>query len=482
MPALRPIDPLAREPYSVRVWKKVLVANRGEIACRVLRTCRRLAIATVAVHSEADREAPHVAMADEAVAIGPAPVAESYLRIDRIVEAARATGAEAVHPGYGLLSENPAFARALEEAGIVFIGPPPPVLEAFGDKLRARAVAGEAGVAVTPGSDGPVDPADEAALAAVAEKIGYPLLVKAAGGGGGIGMVVVDEPKRLARAAQSCADRGRAAFADARVYLERYLTSPKHIEVQILGDAAGDVVAIGERECSMQRRHQKIIEEAPSAAPFFAGADGERRRRELHAGAVRVAKQAGYRNAGTVEFVASPSGELYFLEVNARLQVEHPVTEMVSGLDLVEQQLRIAAGESLSREVREHRMSGHAVEARLYAEDPQKRFAPQPGKLTRLSWPAPAPWLRIESGVSEGLEVTPYYDPLLAKVVAHGDSRAEAIARLDEALAATVLELAGAAGPARTNLDFCRQLLASAPFRDGTYDTHYAEALARGKA
>jgi acetyl-CoA carboxylase biotin carboxylase subunit/3-methylcrotonyl-CoA carboxylase alpha subunit len=242
------------------------------------------------------------------------------------------------------------------------------------------------------------------------------------------------------------------------------------------------VVAIGERECSMQRRHQKIIEEAPSAAPFFAGDDGQTRRRALHAAAVRVAQQVGYRNAGTVEFVAPPSGELYFLEVNARLQVEHPVTEMVSGLDLVEHQLRIAAGEPLGTEVREHTMSGHAVEARLYAEDPQKRFAPQPGKLARLEWPAPAPWLRIEAGVREGLEVTPYYDPLLAKVVAHGATRSEAVARLDAALASTVIELVGPSGPARTNLEFCRQLLASTEFVDGSYDTHRAEALARAKA
>jgi acetyl-CoA carboxylase biotin carboxylase subunit/3-methylcrotonyl-CoA carboxylase alpha subunit len=461
------------------VFAKVLVANRGEIACRILHTCKRLGIATVAVHSEADAGAPHVALADEAVYIGPPPVSQSYLVVERIVAAARERGAQAIHPGYGLLSENAAFARAVSDAGIVFVGPPPQVLEAFGDKLRARQVARAAGVEPPQGSDGPIDPSDQAALAAAADRIGYPLLVKAAAGGGGIGMQVVDKPARLSRALSSCADRGKSAFGDARVYLERYLESPKHIEVQILGEPGGRVVTLGERECSLQRRHQKIVEEAPSAAPFFSGEEGQARRRALHLAAAAVARQAGYVNAGTVEFVATPDGSFYFLEVNARLQVEHCVTEMCTGLDLVEQQLRIAMGEALDERIEGIELSGHAIEARIYAEDPMKRFAPQPGLLTLVRWPSARPWLRVETGVAQGMEVTPHYDPLLAKIVVHGQSRTQAIGRLDEALGETALELEGPAGAARTNVEFCRQLIAAEPFVDGRYDTLFAEAFAK---
>ncbi|MCC6522511.1 MAG: ATP-grasp domain-containing protein [Polyangiaceae bacterium] len=477
---------------------KILIANRGEIACRILRTCRRLGIRTVAVHSEADAGAPHVRAADEAVLLGPAPVRESYLDIERVIAAARQTGARAVHPGYGLLSENASFGRALAAAGITFIGPPPEVLDAFGDKIKARSVARAAGTSPTPGTDGPIDPADAAALAAEGERIGYPLLVKAAGGGGGIGMQLVQKADGLARAAQTCSDRGKSAFADARVYLERYIESPKHIEVQIFGDGRGGYVALGERECSLQRRHQKIVEETPSAAPFFAGPAGTARRRALWEAALRVVASVGYVGAGTVEFVASPAGELYFLEVNARLQVEHCVTEMVTGLDLVEQQIRVASGEGLgpavwaragarlgvdgsSGDEQNGAPAGHAIEVRVYAEDPAKRFAPQPGRIARLVWPEPAPWLRIETGVEQGSEVTPYYDPLLAKLVAHGPTREDARARLDAALGATELELVGAVGPAATNLAFLRKLLASERFVDGSYDTLVAEALAKAK-
>ncbi len=363
---------------------KILIANRGEIACRILRTCKRLGIGTVAVYSDADAGAPHVRLADEAVRLGPPPVKESYLNADAIVAAARQTGADGLHPGYGLLSENAGFARRVAEAGVTFIGPPPAVLEAFGDKIKARQVARAAGVAPPPGTDGPIDPEDTAALAAQAERIGYPLLVKAAGGGGGIGMAIVDDPAKLARAVTACSDRGRSSFADPRVYLERYVRSPKHIEVQVLCDGQGGSVALGERECSVQRRHQKVVEETPSAAPFFAGPTGEARRRELHASALRIVDSVGYVGAGTVEFVASASGELWFLEVNARLQVEHCVTEMCTGVDLVEQQIRVASGERLSGAVLEPARQGHAVEARLYAEDPAKRFAPQPGTLARV--------------------------------------------------------------------------------------------------
>ena len=440
-----------------------------------------MGIATVAVYSDADAQAPHVLAADEAVAIGPAPVAESYLRTPAIVAAAKQTGAQAVHPGYGLLSENAAFARALSAAGLVFVGPPAEVLDAFGDKLRARQLAREAGVAPPPGSDGPIDPKDSARLMREAERIGYPLLVKAASGGGGIGMQVVKKESRLQRAANSCADRGKASFGDARVYLERYITSPKHIEVQILCDGHGQATALGERECSMQRRHQKIIEESPSAAPFFSGQEGERRRSALHGSALAIAKAAGYVGAGTVEFVASIEGELFFLEVNARLQVEHGVSELCSGVDLVEQQLRVAAGERLSPTVLAAKVTGHAIEARIYSEDPARRFAPQPGTITALTWPR-GEGIRVDAGVRNGQQVTPYYDPLLAKILAFGATRDKAISRLDAALANTTLTMQGAAGPAQNNIAFCRQLLASAPFRDGSYNTLYAEALAKGKA
>lgn len=460
---------------------KILVANRGEIACRVLRTCKRLAIPTVAVYSDADAGAPHVAMADEAVRIGPPPVRESYLSIDAIVAAAKQTGATAVHPGYGLLSEREAFADALAAAGITFIGPPPKVLDAFGDKIKARQVARAAGVSPPPGTDGPIATDDAATLAAEAERIGYPLLVKAAGGGGGIGMQLVDDAAKLARAVATCSDRGKSAFGDARVYLERYVRSPRHIEVQVLCDAHGGAVALGERECSVQRRHQKIVEETPSPASFFAGPEGEERRRSLLTSALRVVTSAGYVGAGTVEFVASPEGELWFLEVNARLQVEHCVTEMVTGLDLVEQQIRIAAGERLSAAVTGHRRSGHSIEARVYAENPAKMFVPQPGKLATLRWPVAAADLRIETGVAEGLDVTPFYDPLLAKIVAHGATRAEAIARLDRALAETTIELVGPTGPAATNLEFLRRILSAPAFASGQYDTAFAEALAKQK-
>jgi acetyl-CoA carboxylase biotin carboxylase subunit/3-methylcrotonyl-CoA carboxylase alpha subunit len=464
------------------VLTKILIANRGEIACRILRTCKRLGIATVAVYSDADAAAPHVALADEAVRIGPPPVKESYLSIPALLEAAARTGARAVHPGYGLLSENRSFAEAVTAAGLVFIGPPPSVLDAFGDKIKARAVARAAGLSPPPGTDGPIATDDAAALAREAERIGYPLLVKAAGGGGGIGMQVVEDPAKLARAAVACSDRGRAAFGDPRVYLERYVRAPRHIEVQVLCDGHGGAVALGERECSVQRRHQKILEETPSPAPFFEGDAGEALRQRLFEDALRVVTSVGYVGAGTVELVASGEGELFFLEVNARLQVEHCVTEMCTGLDLVEQQLRIASGEPLAAEVEGAARRGHAVEARVYAEDPAKKFVPQPGRLARVRWPAAGPELRVETGVAEGLDVTPYYDPLLAKIVAHGETREAALDRLDRALADTTLDLVAPTGaPAATNVAFLRKVLAAPAFRQGRYDTSFAEALAKEK-
>jgi len=463
------------------VFDKILIANRGEIACRIARTCKRLGIRVVAVYSDADANAPHVRMADVAVRIGPPPVKDSYLSMDAVIAAARETGATAVHPGYGLLSEKEAFCRAVKDAGLVFIGPTPEALDAFGDKIKARDVAKRVGVSPPPGTDGPLDAGDVEAATREAERIGLPLLVKAAGGGGGIGMQIVTDLAKLPRALQACSDRGKSAFGDARVYLERYLAAPKHIEVQVLCDTHGNAVALGERECSVQRRHQKIVEETPSPAPFFQGEAGEAKRRALFADALNVVKNVGYVGAGTVEFVASGEGEIFFLEVNARLQVEHCVTEMVTGIDLVEQQIRIAAGERLSAEVLGAKVTGHSIQARLYAEDPAKKFAPQPGHIERLVWPAAEGDLRIETGVEQGSDVTPFYDPMIAKLVASGRSRAEAIARLDQALAQTELTLVGPAGPAGTNLSFLRKILGTEDFVSGRYDTLFAEALAKEK-
>jgi acetyl/propionyl-CoA carboxylase alpha subunit len=461
-------------------FEKVLIANRGEIARRVIRTCKRLGVRTVAVYSEADREAPHVMDADESVAIGPAPAKDSYLSIDAILGAIKQTGAQAVHPGYGFLSEKSAFAREVAAADVTFIGPPPAVLDAFGDKMKARHVALSAGTRPVPGTDEPIaidTPEGVAHAKSVAGTVGYPVVVKAVGGGGGIGMQVVSDEAGIERALKSCSDRGKASFADPRVYLERYVAEPRHIEVQVFCDTQGHAYALGERECSMQRRHQKIVEESPSPAAFFAGGDGEARRRELYAAALRVVTKVGYVGAGTCEFIADSNGDLFFLEVNARLQVEHPVTEMVTGLDLVELQLRVAAGEplpDLSRVVKR----GHAIEARVYAEDPAKGFIPKPGPIDELSWAGGAGevqsrTLRVESGVKAGNKVTPYYDPMVAKLVAWGETREGAILELDRAIAGTTL------GPCVTNLGFLRKVLASEEFRAGKYDTKFAEVLAK---
>lgn len=461
-------------------FEKVLVVNRGEIARRVIRTCKRLGIKTVAVYSEADADAPHVTDADEAFAIGPAPAKDSYLNVEAILGVLKKSGANAVHPGYGFLSEKSAFARAVAEAGAVFIGATPENLDAFGDKMKARHVALSAGTSPVPGTDEPIAIDTEEGIAhakAIAAKVGYPIVVKAVGGGGGIGMQVVNEEAGIERALKSCSDRGKASFADARVYLERYVSQPRHIEVQVFCDDHGQAFALGERECSLQRRHQKILEESPSPASFFQGPDGEKRRKELHEAALRVVKKVDYRGAGTCEFIADDEGNLYFLEVNARLQVEHPVTEMVTGLDLVELQLRVAAGEKLP-DLSGVKPSGHAIEARIYAEDPSKNFIPKPGPIDALTWAngageAQTKTLRVESGVKAGSKITPYYDPMIAKVVAWGETRDAAIAELDRALEGTTIT------PATTNLSFLRKALASDELRAGQYDTKFAEILAK---
>jgi len=463
-----------------RPFEKVLVANRGEIARRVMRTCKRLGIRTVAVYSEADKDAPHVSDADEAVLVGPPAAKDSYLNLEAILGALRSTGAQAVHPGYGFLSEKSGFARAVAQAGAVFVGPPPDVLDAFGDKMKARHVALAAGTAPVPGTDRPIPIDTEAGLAEarrVAEHVGYPVVVKAVGGGGGIGMQVVSDPSLLDRALKSCSDRGQASFADARVYLERYVSEPRHIEVQVFCDTHGGAYTLGERECSLQRRHQKIVEESPSPAAFFAGAEGEGRRKALLDAALRVVKRAGYVGAGTCEFIADARGNLFFLEVNARLQVEHPVTEMVTGLDLVELQLRVAAGERLP-DLSTVARKGHAVEARIYAEDPSKGFIPKPGPIAELIWAggageAQTSALRIESGVRAGSKVTPFYDPMVAKVVTWGETRDAALDGLDRALGGTTI------APCTTNIPFLRKVLADPEFRAGRYDTSFAQALAK---
>ncbi len=462
------------------MFRRVLVANRGEIAVRIIRTCQRLGIETVAVYSDADAAALHVRLADASVRIGPPPAKDSYLRADAIVGAVRESGADAVHPGYGFFSESALFAKEIAAAGAVFIGPPPSALDALGDKIRARSLARSVGVEPPPGTDGPVDPSDTEALEREAARIGLPVLLKAAGGGGGIGMQLVRDLGDVARAARACSERGQAAFGDGRVYIERYLESPRHIEVQVLRDRLGATLALAERECSVQRRHQKIIEESPSPAKLFEGAEGQERRARLLSQARTVIDAAEYEGAGTVEFVADSTGSLYFLEVNARIQVEHPVTEMVTGLDLVEAQLRIAAGEPLSEAARRASAVGHAIEARVYAEDPGKGFAPQPGRVERLAWPVGHPGVRIDTGVEEGAEITPFYDPMIAKVIAHGSDRQEAIHRLSAALAGTELRLVGPKAPRETNLAFLCRVLEDHRFSSGAYDTSLAECMSRG--
>ncbi len=440
--------------------RKVLVANRGEIARRIFRTCRERGIATVAVYSRPDGDAPFVGEADEAVPLGGATPAESYLQGPAIVEAARRTGADAVHPGYGFLAENAAFARSCAEAGLVFIGPPPAVIAAMGPKLQAKTLVQGAGVAVLPGI--PVEGLDGPALAAAAEATGWPVLVKASAGGGGKGMRIVRHPGPLADAVGSARREAGSAFGDDTVFFERYLDMARHIEVQILADTHGTVVCLGERECSIQRRHQKILEEAPSPAV------DEALRREMGAAAVAVAQAVGYVGAGTVEFLLTPERAFFFLEMNTRLQVEHAVTECVTGLDLVALQIRVAEGAPLPEEARHAAVRGHAVEARLYAEDPEHDFLPATGTLHRFHIPA-LPGIRVDSGVADGSAVTAHYDPLLAKVIAHAPTRAEAAQRLAAAL--DYLRVHGVT----TNRELLVGLLRHPDFREGRTDTRFLE-------
>ena len=439
--------------------ESVLIANRGEIARRVIRACRALGVRSIAVYSEADAGWPHVTDADDAVLIGPAPARESYLDAQRILTAARERGARAIHPGYGFLSENWRFAKACEEAGLVWIGPPWRVIQQMGDKVGARREMQRAGVPVVPGSEGPVDSVEEARR--MAGEIGYPVMLKAAAGGGGIGMVKVANAAALEQSYAAAERRAQAAFGAPALFVERYLTQPRHVEVQIFGDARGRVVHLHERECSIQRRHQKLIEESP--APSLTSDLKE----QLTAAAVTGATSVGYVNAGTVEFIVQ-GREYYFLEMNTRLQVEHPVTEEVTGRDLVQEQLKVASGEPLTWRQEDIVQRGASIECRIYAEDAARNFMPSPGTLVR--WvPPEGPGLRLESGVTEGCQVSVHYDPLLAKLVATGATREEARARMEAALEAFVIE------GVKTAIPFHLRVMRSAAFREGRVHTQLVE-------
>ena len=440
------------------MFKKILIANRGEIASRIIGTARRMGIATVAVYSEVDAEALHVRMADEAVPIGPAPSAESYLKIERIVEACRATGAEAVHPGYGFLSENPVFARALAKAGVTFIGPGPEAIAAMGDKIASKKLAQAAGVSSVPGHLDVV-PDPETAVA-IARDIGYPVMIKASAGGGGKGMRIAANDPETRDGFRAAVSEAKASVADDRIFIEKYIEEPRHIEIQVLGDISGNIVHLGERECSIQRRHQKVIEEAPS--PFL---DPETRA-AMGQQAVALARAVDYRSAGTVEFIVDQQRNFYFLEMNTRLQVEHPVTELVTGLDLVELMIRVAAGEPLPFTQKEIEQAGWAVEARVYAEDPARNFLPSIGRLVRYRPPS-GDGIRLDSGVFEGAEISVYYDPLIAKLVAYGPDREGAIDRLRSAL--DDFYIAGV----QHNIPFLAAVAANSRFRAGALSTNF---------
>ncbi len=446
--------------------QKILIANRGEIAIRVMRACRDMGIATVAVYSDADRASPHVRFADEACRVGTGAATDSYLRIDRILEAAKTSGAEAIHPGYGFLAENEEFAAACRDAGVTFIGPSPESIAMMGSKTAARRTAAAAGVPVVPGTETPLpDTMPDAEVVAVAAGVGYPLLVKAVAGGGGKGMRVVQRPEDLAHAVRTARSEAGSAFGDTSVYFERQLLRPRHVEVQLLGDHHGTIVPFVERECSIQRRHQKVIEESPSPAVSPA------LRTRLTAAAASVARAAGYANAGTIEFLVDGDGEFYFLEMNTRLQVEHPVTEEVTGIDLVQWQIRIARGERLTVDPTQAATpSGHAVECRIYAEDPDNRFLPSPGRILYLHAPA-GPGIRRDSGVQAGVEVPIFYDSLISKLIAWGGTRDQAISRMRRAL--SEYEVRGI----KTTIPFFQWILATGEFSRGDFHTTYLDEL-----
>jgi acetyl-CoA carboxylase, biotin carboxylase subunit len=442
------------------MFSKVLIANRGEIALRVIRACRELGIATVAVYSEADRESLHVRFADDDVCIGPAPARLSYLNIPALIAAAEITGADAIHPGYGFLAENPEFAETCAASGVAFIGPTAEQIRLMGDKAAARRLAEEVGIPIVPGSPGTVTDPVEAER--IAGGIGFPVLIKAAAGGGGKGMRVAKDAPAFAQAFQLARNEALAAFGSAEVYVEKYLARPRHVEIQVMGDRHGNVMHFGERDCSIQRRHQKLIEESPSPAVDPA------LREHMGESAVRAAKRIDYVGAGTVEFLLDEDGSFYFMEMNTRIQVEHPVTEMVTNFDLVKEQIRVAAGEHLEFEIKGGRVRGHAIECRVNAEDPYHNFQPSPGTITTYHPPG-GPGVRVDTHIYAGYTVPPYYDSLLAKVIVHGNSRTEALARMHQALDSFIIE------GVTTTIPFLRRVIEHPDFVAGRVDTKFLE-------
>jgi acetyl-CoA carboxylase biotin carboxylase subunit len=448
------------------MFKKILIANRGEIAVRVIRACRELGITSVAIYSDVDRSSLHVRKADEAYHIGPSAAAESYLNIAKILDVAERSGTDAIHPGYGFLSENAKFAQACGDAGVKFIGPSAASMEMMGSKTRARQEMEKAGISFVPGTSRGLESAEEAEE--VAARIGYPVMLKAAAGGGGKGMRLVHAPEELKPALEAAQSEAERAFGDREVYLEKAIVNPRHIEMQVLADEHGNTVYLGERECSIQRRHQKVLEESPS--PMV---DADMRQRMGEA-AVRVARAAGYTNAGTVEFLVDQNKNFYFLEMNTRLQVEHPVTELITGLDLVHLQIRIAAGEKLPFRQEDIHIRGHAIECRIYAEDPDNNYFPSPGKITLLLSPS-GPGIRRDSGMYEGWTVPVDYDPLLAKLIGYGTDRTQAISRLTRALHEYFV------GGIKTNISLFRRILTDSDFQAGKLDTGYLDRLLKSK-
>ncbi len=445
------------------MFKKLLIANRGEIACRIIRTAKELGIKTVAVYSDADRDALHVEMADEAVGIGPAAAAQSYLDMNKIIAAAKETGADAIHPGYGFLSENAAFPKALKETGIIFVGPNPKAIEAMGDKIESKKLAAKANVSTVPGHLGVIEDADEAAK--IADQIGYPVMIKASAGGGGKGMRIAYSRDEVAEGFASSKSEAKSSFGDDRIFIEKYIEEPRHIEIQVLGDKHGNVIHLGERECSIQRRNQKVIEEAPS--PFL----DVKTREAMGAESVALAIAVDYDSAGTVEFIVDKDSNFFFLEMNTRLQVEHPVTELVTGLDLVEQMLKSAAGEKLTIKQKDVKLIGSAIESRIYAEDPARNFLPSTGRLVRFQPPelgtADGVTTRLDTGVEEGGEISVYYDPMIAKLVTHAPKRLEAIEHMGRALDAFAIE------GFRHNIPFLAVLMRNKRWRDGDFSTKF---------
>ncbi|MBI6872879.1 acetyl-CoA carboxylase biotin carboxylase subunit [Clostridium aciditolerans] len=442
------------------MFNKILIANRGEIAVRVIRACREMGIETVAVYSEADKDALHTQMADEAICIGPAAAKDSYLNIQNIISATVLSGAQAIHPGFGFLSENSKFARMCKECNITFIGPDPECIENMGNKSNARDIMTKSGVPVVPGSNGAVEGEDE--LLRLAEEIGYPVMIKASAGGGGRGIRVVYEQSELIKAYENARAEAKAAFGDETIYMEKFIEKPRHVEIQVLGDSFGNIVYLGERDCSMQRRNQKVLEEAPS--PIMT----EELRKSMGETAVRAAKAVNYNNAGTIEFLLDKNGNYYFMEMNTRIQVEHPITEMVTGIDLIKEQIKIAAGEKLSFLQEDIRINGHAIECRINAEDASRGFMPCPGKVKDMYVPGGFN-VRVDSAVYSGYVIPPYYDSMIAKLIVHGKDREEAIKKMRRALGEFIID------GVRTNIDFQFELINCEEFINGNYDTRFIE-------